>query len=46
MLSQIIGNIPTSIFLSKFSNEWLIIVYGTSVEGNGIIFASFANIMA
>jgi len=44
--SQIISNVPASVFLSKFSNNWFAIVYGINVGGNGVVIASLANIIA
>jgi len=44
--SQIMSNVPASIFVSKFSANWKAIAYGVSVGGNGLIFASLANIIA
>ncbi len=44
--SQIMSNVPASIFLSKFSSNWLAIAYGVNVGGNGIIIASLANVIA
>ncbi|KAA0258246.1 citrate transporter [Deferribacter autotrophicus] len=44
--SQLMSNVPASIFMSKFSHEWFSIAYGVNVGGNGIVFASLANIIA
>ncbi len=44
--SQIISNVPASIFMSKFSHNWLSIAYGVNVGGNGTVIASLANIIA
>ncbi len=44
--SQIISNVPASVFLSRFSNNWFAIAYGINVGGNGIAIASLANIIA
>lgn len=46
MLSQLISNVPASIFISKFSSDWFSIAYGVNVGGNGLIFGSMANIIA
>ncbi|GAB6188544.1 anion transporter [Marinitoga arctica] len=46
ILSQIISNVPASVFISKFSNNWLTIAYGTNIGGNGIVIGSLANIIA
>ncbi len=45
-ISQLISNVPASIFISKFSNDWLAITYGVNTGGNGIVIASLANIIA
>ncbi|NOX66700.1 MAG: citrate transporter [Chlorobi bacterium] len=44
--AQIISNVPASIFMSKFSNDWFAIAYGVNVSGNGFIIGSLANIIA
>ncbi len=46
LLSQIISNVPASIFLSGYSSNYRIIAYGVNVGGNGFIIASLANIIA
>ncbi len=46
LLSQIISNVPASIFLSNYSANYRIIAYGVNVGGNGIIIGSLANIIA
>ncbi len=46
ILSQIMSNVPASIFISNFSNDWLKIAYGVNVGGNGFVIASLANIIA
>ncbi len=45
-LSQIISNVPASIFMTHFSKEYLAIAYGVNVAGNGLLIASLANIIA
>ncbi len=45
-ISQIISNVPASVFISKFTDDWLAITYGVNVGGNGIVIASLANIIA
>jgi len=45
-LSQIISNVPATIVISKFSKLYKPIAYGVNVGGNGIIFSSFANLIA
>jgi|Deesub1362A_J573_1020465.scaffolds.fasta_scaffold00039_143 Na+/H+ antiporter NhaD/arsenite permease-like protein len=44
--SQIISNVPASIFMSKFTDNWLAIAYGVNVGGNGLFIGSLANIIA
>jgi len=46
LYSQIMSNVPASIFLSKFSHQWQAIAYGVNVGGNGLVLASLANIIA
>ncbi|MHA2002447.1 MAG: SLC13 family permease [Promethearchaeota archaeon] len=43
--SQIISNVPASVLISKFSNNWLAITYGVNIGGNGLIIGSLANII-
>jgi Na+/H+ antiporter NhaD/arsenite permease-like protein len=45
-LSQLISNVPASIFLTHFSNQYFAIAYGVNLGGNGLIIASLANIIA
>jgi len=44
--SQLVSNVPASVFVSKFSHNWLAITYGVNVGGNGLVIASLANIIA
>ncbi len=44
--SQVISNVPASVFVSQYSNNWLAIAYGVNVGGNGLIIGSMANIIA
>jgi len=44
--SQIMSNVPASIFMSKFSNDWFAIAYGVNVGGNSFVIGSLANIIA
>jgi Na+/H+ antiporter NhaD/arsenite permease-like protein len=46
VVSQFISNVPASVFVSKFSNDWYAVVYGVNTGGNGIAFASLANLIA
>ena len=45
-LSQIISNVPATVFISKFTSNWKAIAYGANVGGNGLIIGSLANIIA
>ncbi len=45
LLSQIISNVPATIFLSKFTLNWRILSYGVNIGGNGFFLASFANLI-
>ncbi len=44
--SQLISNVPASVFVSKFNHNWFAITYGVNVAGNGFILGSLANIIA
>ena len=46
MISQLISNVPASVFVSKFSHNLLAIAYGVNVGGNGSVVSSLANIIA
>jgi len=46
ILSQIISNVPASIFMSHFSNNYIAIAYGVDIGGNGLLIGSLANIIA
>ena len=46
LFSQVMSNVPATIFMSKFSTGWLAIAYGVNVGGNGLVMASLANIIA
>ncbi len=46
LISQIISNVPASILISKFTHRWFFVVCGVNVGGNGLVTASFANIIA
>ncbi len=45
-LSQFISNVPATIFLTQFSTNFKIIAFGVNIGGNGLLMASFANIIA
>ncbi len=44
--SQIMSNVPASIFITHFSKNYRIIAYGVNIGGNGFIVGSLANIIA
>ncbi len=46
VFSQFMSNVPASVFLSKFTGDFLALTYGVNVGGNGFILASFANLIA
>lgn len=45
-ISQLISNVPASVFISKFTHNWHAITYGVNVGGNGLIISSLANVIA
>ena len=46
LLSQIISNVPATILLVKYSAQFKWIAYAVNVGGNGLLIASFANLIA
>jgi Na+/H+ antiporter NhaD/arsenite permease-like protein len=46
ILSQLISNVPATIFISHFSQNYTAIAYGANLAGNGIIISSLANFIA
>ncbi len=46
LTSQLISNVPAAILLSHFTQDWHTIAYAVNVGGNGLITASFANLIA
>jgi len=46
IMSQLVSNVPATIFISRFSSNWRAIAYGVNIGGNGIVIASLANIIA
>ena len=46
LLSQVISNVPASIFMADLSTKWLPIAYGVNLGGNGFFIASLANVIA
>ncbi len=45
-LSQIISNVPATLFLADFTNHWKDLLWGVSVGGFGNIIGSLANLIA
>jgi Na+/H+ antiporter NhaD/arsenite permease-like protein len=45
-LSQIMSNVPATIFISQFTNNTKAIAYGVNIAGNGLLIGSLANIIA
>ncbi len=46
VLSQIISNVPATLLLAKYSVSFKIMAYAVNVGGNGLLIASFANVIA
>jgi len=46
ILSQTISNVPATIFISEFSQNYQFIAYGTNLGGTGFLIGSMANIIA
>ena len=42
---QIMSNVPTSILLSKFTNEYIPLLYGVNIGGLGTLIASLASLI-
>lgn len=45
-LSQLISNVPATIFLTHLTTNYKILAYGVNIGGNGLFIASFANVIA
>jgi len=45
-LSQLVSNVPAAVLMSKFTDKWQALAYGVNVGGNGLVIASFANLIA
>ena len=45
-ISQIISNVPASVFMAKFNHNWHAISYGVNIGANGVLIASLANFIA
>ncbi len=46
LTSQLFSNVPAAVFMSEFSHNWFTIACGVNVGGNGLVWASLANIIA
>jgi Na+/H+ antiporter NhaD/arsenite permease-like protein len=46
LLSQVISNVPATILLVNYSSHFKWIAYAVNVGGNGVLIASFANLIA
>jgi Na+/H+ antiporter NhaD/arsenite permease-like protein len=46
LLSQVISNVPATILLVNYSAQFKWIAYAVNVGGNGLLIASFANLIA
>ena len=46
LLSQIMSNVPATLLLAKYSSQFKCIAYAVNVGGNGVLIASFANLIA
>ncbi len=46
VLSQFVSNVPATILVSGISHDWIPIAYGVNIGGNGLMVASFANLIA
>jgi Na+/H+ antiporter NhaD/arsenite permease-like protein len=44
-LSQVISNVPATVLLAPFTNDWRALLYGVSAGGCGTIIASLANLL-
>ncbi|TVP90720.1 MAG: transporter [Pseudomonadaceae bacterium] len=45
-LSQVISNVPATIFLAEFSERWYALAWGANVGGFGLVIGSLANLIA
>lgn len=46
LLSQVISNLPSTIFLLGFTDQWPVLAWGVSVGGFGLAIGSLANLIA
>ncbi|TVQ70592.1 MAG: transporter [Oceanospirillales bacterium] len=46
LLSQVISNVPATLFLSQFSDQWYALAWGVNIGGFGLAIGSLANLIA
>lgn len=46
LLSQVISNVPCSVFLSKFTTNWQELLLGVNIGGMGTLIASLASVIS
>lgn len=46
VLSQVLSNVPATIFLARFTEQWQALAWGVSVGGFGLAIGSLANLIA
>lgn len=46
LLSQVMSNVPATILLSQYSNDWRSLAWGADMGGFGLVIGSLANIIA
>ncbi len=45
-LSQLMSNVPATLLLTNFTDEWRALLWGVSVGGYGVLWGSLANLIA
>ena len=46
LLSQLLSNVPATLFLARFTDDWQALAWGVSVGGFGLAIGSLANLIA
>ena len=46
LLSQVISNVPATLFLQPFSDDWQMLAWGVNIGGFGLLIGSLANLIA
>ena len=46
LMSQLVSNVPTTLFLAKFTSQWQALLWGSNVGGFGSPIGSLANLIA